>query len=239
MTGFSPDLWTVGDLGRTRLHESSHAVACSLLGIRVLELRAEADGGGECRHDPAPDPRSALLVLVAGSEGTSLAMGDLSYPRSRQASGDEEKAEALARRLARLDGSMWGDLLASARWSVRRMIEEHAASVEALARSLERNDDHLDHDDLYAALAAARLGKVWTRPARLRDIARSSPPHAVGGRLGSLGGRDTARPADAPVRPGSLRPGLTDLEISAALLKLGTRNVWRARWAEISARLAR
>ena len=245
------------NLATVRVHECAHAIAAAACGVPVYKLLVGSDGSGACLHrgldrnvHDAVDARSNLRIVLAGPEAQAIAEGDYGYGSRPEASPDEDQARDSARRLGRLRGGEPRAILRAERTTTRRFLADHWSRITALARSLELNGDHLAGRDLEAALEAAWNGRIWRHyrptlaPASSRpslafrwpqgeepwwlEIPARLPPAA--GRTSDQGpwwaelNRRAGVPAAAPAGA-----GISELAISAMIVRLNRRNVWRAR----------
>ncbi|MGW2292287.1 hypothetical protein [Streptomyces phaeochromogenes] len=109
-------------------HEAAHAVVAAHHGVRVLEVRASAQGQGFTAHEGATDPRVSAAITAAGDAWQRHLSG---LPYEDLACVDLavfEREHGLA--------ALWG-----AQHEARAILTRRRAAVEALADRLAR--DHV------------------------------------------------------------------------------------------------
>jgi hypothetical protein len=61
----------MSDRERHAFHEAGHAVACTVLGLKVHRASA-SDDGGRCSHEPSPNDLTRAVVIWAGACAETL-----------------------------------------------------------------------------------------------------------------------------------------------------------------------
>jgi len=156
---------------QSRLHEAGHAIVADRVGLAVHDV-VVVDGGGHTVYRVPTDASIGLLeadlvATLAGIEAEEVAAGPGRYGQARARAGtDQDHARAAAARLSRLRATSISSELDGARRRAAHLVSEQWSSIDRLARSLELNDDELRGPECVAAIAAARRGTTWRRPAR-------------------------------------------------------------------------
>ena len=122
-------------------HESSHAVACYILGRPIVRLSIIPTGdtaGHTWNHRTGEANKDDLVILAAGYCGEGLLMGDVNDHGS---SDDVEQARTLALKLANGDVAKANALLREAEATARGIVEKHQSAILKLALRLQINKE--------------------------------------------------------------------------------------------------